>query len=893
MNPAFTQRKLLVKFSILALFSLLILLPQHVYAQATGGSILGRVTDESGAPLPGASVTALQTNTSQSRTVTTDSDGYYRIPEVRVGPYEITVTLSGFSTQVRKGVNILVGQQANIDFTLQVSGVTESIVVEEDAPIIEMTKNSIGATITNKQIDDLPLLDRDFVSLAMLAPGITFARTEATSISGSGSSGSSNTFLIDGLSNDQDALGDSRGDFSPDAIGEFEVLSSQYNAEYGQASGAIINVLTRSGTNDYHGRFSLFYRADGLAASNPFAEETPFDETIVGGSIGGPIIKDKTFFFASYEHDIRDDTAFVNLDPALLASLGLPTETTFDQPLRQPRFLVKVDHHPNAAHSLTGRFRIDNQKTENAFIGDDSGGSILTAETGVTQKEDNQDISVNHTWIPSENTLNEARFQFAEQDNDLTEVACPECPTIIRPSLISGKLPNFPQFFNEDRWQFLDSFSFNVNDRGGDHFFKTGVDFSHITLDAFVPQNFAGVFVFTTDAPFDPADPTTFPLFYQESSGNPDIDISNNVLGLYFQDQWMVNEYFTLNLGLRWEYEDHILIENDKNNFGPRLHFSWDPFKQGRTAIRGGYGRYFDQIMLNAPLLASIFEPDRFRTITLFAPGYPDPFSGGVPIGLPTDTSILVPGSTPVKDTASFGIQHELRQDLAFTADFVYAKGNNLLLLANTNQPINGVPPDPTIGLAITVLTEGHSEYKALQVGVEKRFSNRYSVQLAYTLADSKTNAHSHQSLVSNAYDLDYDYGSANDDVTHTLNAAGLVEIPWGIKLGASTNFTSAPPFNILSGFDTNMDTVIDRPPGVEYNAGRGEPLWTVNLRVSKVFDFGTARTEFLVEAFNLFNRSNVDGFVENMLSPNFGEPTTVVDEFRPRQVQLGFRVDF
>jgi hypothetical protein len=247
-----------------------------------------------------------------------------------------------------------------------------------------------------------------------------------------------------------------------------------------------------------------------------------------------------------------------------------------------------------------------------------------------------------------------------------------------------------------------------------------------------------------------------------------------------------------------------------------------------------------------------------------------------------------------VKDTASFGIQQELRQDLAITADFVYAKGNNLILLINSNQPINGVPPDPATGIAFTIVTEGHSEYKALQVGLEKRFSNRYSITLAYTLADSQTNAHSHQSFVTNAYDLDEDYGSALDDVTHTLNAAGLVEIPWGIKIGASTNFTSAPPYNILSGFDTNMDgTINDRPPGVEFNAARGESLWNVNARFSKVFDFGSARTEFLIEAFNIFNRTNPDNFVENLLSPEFGNPTTTADNFGPRQVQLGFRVDF
>jgi hypothetical protein len=289
---------LMVVLKITWLLCFVSAIPEFVYCQGTGGSIQGRVTDESGAALPGASVDARQTVTGQSRTVTTDADGFYKFSELRVGPYEIIVSLSGFTQQTRSGVNLVIGQQANIDFTLQVSGVSESIVVEEDAPVVEPTKTTIGTAITNKQIDDLPLPDRNFIALASLAPGITLARTEATSISGAGSSGASNTFLIDGLSNDLDAVGDSRGDFSPDAIAEYEVMSSAYEAEYGQASGAVINVLTRSGSNDVHGRFSTFYRADSLSASNPFAlRESEFDQTIVGGYVGGPIIKDKTFFF--------------------------------------------------------------------------------------------------------------------------------------------------------------------------------------------------------------------------------------------------------------------------------------------------------------------------------------------------------------------------------------------------------------------------------------------------------------------------------------------------------------------------------------------------------------------------------------------------------------------
>jgi hypothetical protein len=898
MRPEVMRGKLLKSISRITLLILVaIVLPQFAFSQGTGASIQGRITDESGAALPGASVEARQTVTGQSRTATTDADGSYKISELRVGPYEITVNLSGFTQQTRSGVNLVIGQQASIDFTLQVSGVSESIVVEEDAPVVEPTKTTIGTAITNKQIDDLPLPDRNFIALASLAPGITLARTEATSISGAGSSGASNTFLIDGLSNDLDAVGDSRGDFSPDAIAEYQVMSSAYEAEYGQASGAVINVLTRSGSNDVHGRFSTFYRADSLSAGNPFAlRESPFDQTIIGGNIGGPIIKDKTFFFGSYEHTFRNDTAVVSVDPAVLTALGLEPVTSVDRPLRQPRFLAKLDHHPSSNQALTFRYRLDKKTTDNLNVGDDVNGAVLTKEAGVNEDLTNWDLAASHTWIVSENNLNEFRFQFARQTDDLSDVACPGCAFILRPSVGSGKIPNLPQTFKEDRWQFLDAYSFDVLNHGGNHSFKAGIDYSHIVVDAFVPQTFDGLFLFASDSPYNPADPSTFPIVYQQGEGNPDVHIPNNVLGLYFQDEWAITPYVTFNVGIRYDYEDHILIENDKNNFGPRLHFAWDVMKDGNTSIRGGYGRYFDQIFLNAPLLASFFEPGRFTLRTIFAPGYPDPFSGGIPLDFPADISNLVPGATPLKDVGSIGIQHGITHDMVITADFIYAKGKNLILLEDANAPINGVRPnpDPSVNREITILTEGHSDYKSLQIGVQKRFSDRYSLNVAYTLADNKTNAHGSQQFVTDPYNLDYDFGPGVDDARHTFNAAMLIEAPWGIKVGASTNIISGLPYNVVTGFDTNQDGQLnDRPAGTEFNSGRGDTSWQVNARASKVFGFGSVRTEFLVEAFNLFNTTSHSGFIGNLQSPDFGEPTNLLEGFPPRQVQLGLRVDF
>ncbi len=722
--------------------------------------------------------------------------------------------------------------------------------------------------------------------------GVSISFTEGTSISGAGSNGSSNTFLIDGVSNDQDALGGIRGDFSPDAISQFQVQSSSYSAEYGQASGAVINVLTRSGSNDFHGRVSAYYRADSLSAGNPFAEEAPFEQTIGSGFFSGPIVKDKVFFFGSYEHTFRDDTAVVSVDAAILAALGQSTQTNFPRPLREPRVLFKLDSHLSDNQTLVARYRLDRSRVENEIVG-----GTITEEVGVTVIESNQDFAFNHTWIVSDTMLNEARVQFARQNNDLSDVNCPGCPLILRPTVITGKANNLPQTFIEDRYQFVNVFSFEVPDKGGDHFFKAGFDFSHLSIDAFVPQDFDGIFFFDTDRPFDAADPTTYPFLFIGGSGNPNLLIKNNIYGLYLQDQWNLSPYFTLNLGLRWDYEDHVSIGDDKNNFGPRIHFAWDPFKDAKTSIRGGYGRYYDQIFLNTPLVATVFEPGRFTTQLILFPGFPDPLVGGqqIPIPQPPDISILeLDARTPSKDTVSVGFQRELTPDMVITVDGVFARGHDLLLMRDANAPINGVRPDPTVGRKIAIETNGRSEYQALQVGLQRRFSNRYSAQLAYTLAKNEDNTVGHQPFVSDSYDLEADFGPSDNDIRHTLNVGVLIEGPWGVKLGLGTNAASAPNYNIVTGIDTNQDgTFNEREPGVPRNSGEGEPLWTVTARGSKVINLGKARAEIIVEAFNLFNRVNVGGFIGNQQSPQFGEPTVVFTGFEPRQIQVGFRIDF
>jgi outer membrane receptor for ferrienterochelin and colicin len=887
-------------------------LASPVVAQTVGGTVFGRVTDESDRPVAGAAVSARNVRTSQTRTAPSDAEGLFRLVELPVGAYEFTVSAPGFATEVRTGVQLQIGQQSALDFHLKVAAVAETVTVQAEAPIVETTKSAIGANVTTRQIDELPLPERNFENLIFLTPGITTNVTgEGTTISSSGSNGASNTFLIDGLSNDQDALGDTRGDYSPDAIGEFEVLSSQYDAQYGQASGAIINVLTRSGTNDLHGRVSGYYRDEALTASDPFAqknpvtnekEKTPFTQWIAGASLGGPIVKDKAFFFANWEQTWRDRTAVVAVDPALLESLGLPVETALANDLREPRVVAKLDFHLTSSQTLMGRFRLDNPKTTNEGVGDAlTSGAVLTSETGFTLDTENTDYAVAHTWVASPTTLNEARFQYSRQFNDLLQQNCPGCPTIVRPSLVSGKLPNQPQTFGENRYQFMDTLNFNLF--GPNHSFKAGVDYSHIDLDAFVPQNFDGLFQFTTDAPFNPDDPLTYPLVYQVGTGDPNFNLSNNIVAVFLQDQWSVLPNLTLNLGLRWDYEDQVYTKNDWQNFAPRIHFAWDPANDGQTAIRGGFGMYYDQVFLNVPLIATIFEPGRFDFQTILFPGYPNPLEGGqqIPIPLPPSISILDPNNTtPYKNVGSLGVQRQLTNDMAASLDLVYARAYHLLMLRDANAPIDvvdGVPvyPDPTIGIAYDIQTIGKSEYMAAQIGFQKRFGQNLGIQLAYTLASSKDDTDGHQYQPMNNYDPHGDWGPSSNDIRNTLNAGFDWSGPWGILVGSTVNFLSAPPYNIITGTDDNGDANLnDRPEGVDRNSARGSDLWTVNLRLAKTIPIEQTNLQVIVEAFNVFNHVNPTGYVGNLSSANFGEPTrTAEGAFGPRQIQFGLRFDF
>lgn len=882
------------KNALLSLVGMALLAPAVALGQITTALLEGRVLGEGGAVLSSATVEAHNLDTGLKRTGTPDQDGSYRIRALPVGPYEVTASAAGFASEVRSGVTLRVGQQATVDFSLTVAA-ADTITVTAEPLIVEVTESAIGTTITTEQIDDLPLAGRTFTELAALTPGIQNSVTEGSEISASGGSGSSNTYLVDGVSLDREGLGGQRGTFSPDVIREFEVLSSQYPAEFGRASGAAINVVTRSGANDLRGRLSGYYRADDLAEDNPFVAsnlKTPFTQTIYSGFLGGPIRRDKMFYFAGYERTDLDNTAVITVDPAVLAALGLDPNTTVPTPFVQDRVLAKVDFAPVPNQYLTLRYDFEKSEQDNFAVG----GIVAREFTGANAIE-NKNAILSHTWIFDPKVVNDLRLQYSTAENDLTKVNCPGCPTIQRPSVVHGKFFGLPQKATEERLQLVESLSFELRDKLGDHYFKTGLDFSRIEFPLEISQFHDGLFFFTTDRPFNPNDRSTYPIIYQQGVGDRNITIHDRIYGAFFQDQWRVTPGFTLNLGVRWDYEDHAAIKHDKDNFAPRLHFAWDPFLNGKTVVRGGYGVYYDPIFLNVVGIGQFFAPGRFRVDVIFAPGFPDPRVGGIPLPpqppnvsvLPTDTE------TPHSNIASLGFAREIGRDLALSVDAVRVRGHNLLLFVDDNAPVGGRRPDPAFSQKQAVRTSGRSEYEALQLGLRKRFGGRYSLNVAYTLAENKNNTDSHRGFVTDSRNPEIDFGSSLNDVRHTLNLATTVEGPWGVKLGLGGTYRSGAPYNITTGLDNNGDgNPNDRPPGVKRNSGRAPEVWTVNLRLAKVFSVKGVELELIAETFNLFDETNETGFIGNMLSPSFGQPTGVLGgAFGPRQTQLGVRIDF
>lgn len=880
-------------------------------AQTTGATLQGLVTDEQGAVLPGVTVTVTNTETGVTRAVSTDERGWYRAAALLPGKYELRVELSGFVRHVRSGLTLTIGQEATINASLKLATVQETVTVTAETPLVEITKNALGTTITRSQLDSLPLAGRNFVNLAQTAPGIT--GVGGGGVNAAGQLSRNNTFLIDGASNDDNVVASTRGGFSLEAVREFVVLANQFAAEYGNASGAIVSVITRSGTNQLQGRGFLFHRDDSFDATDPFAKaqgsgKAPFSQQRFGGFAGGPIVRDRMHYFASYEGSRQNETSVITSPLVPVNEREVPNDTNGNQ------YFIKTDNQFGSKHSLAIRYRLDSDDEIAGGIG-----GLSTRERGYDIERRDQDLVANHTLILSARALNELRFQYARRriEWDTSDYSPLGTPAINRPSGNFGKASNMPQGRRETRYQFINNFSYSF----GSHDVKTGFDISLIRVRSFFFNNIDGTFSFRTDAPFNPNDLSTYPFQFTQNVGDPYLTRLNETYSFFAQDTWRLRSNLTLNAGLRYDTETAFRqaagVDDDRDNFGPRLGVVWDPFGDGRTAVRGGYGLYYDQAFLN--ITGNIMLARRFVGVTIVNPGFPDAYSRGsaAPPQRPSTTIAASDIETPNTRQVSLGVKRELVAGLAVSVDGVTGRGRNLFNAPDVNypDPVTRVRPNPDFLRITQYETTGNSWYKALLIGLERRSGRGPVFGVSYTLSKQERDVEDFGFQAQDQNNRAAEKARAGNDRRHQLVANVTWALPAGFQVGAVAQARSGLPWNVTTGTDSNGDTIInDRPDLADHglpatdraryftgfsgrvgslgrNANTGPTFFTIDARVSKIVRLSRTRLEAFVEAFNLVNRPNLGLPSGNLRAATFGRSTAIVGT--PRQVELGFRFNF
>jgi outer membrane receptor protein involved in Fe transport len=805
-------RKLYSPMAALLLAAGLMALPSPAAAQSqAGGSIEGTVTDQSGGVLPGVTVTVRNTATGVTRETTTDASGLYRAPLLPVGPYEVTASLAGFSTTKRPSLSLSIGQTLTADINMKVSGAQEEVTVTAEAPIIEPARTHQATTVSAAAVANLPVNGRNFIDFVLTTPGAT-RDTRTGDISFAGQRGVLNSIVIDGADNNNTFFGQALGrtgsgrapyQFSQDAVQEFVVNRNAYSAEYGRAGGAVINVVTKSGTNDFHGSAFEFFRDKSLNANSwankivtPPRPKSAFRIHQFGGSLGGPIQKDKAFFFLSYDGQRRQipntitplsvtlpASVLNSSDPAVRAGLGIVDTKNDDYTLTRDQdvFLAKIDYQATDKHRLSVRYNHQN------FTGGNN------ESTGATSAQEHTGNSLVHTRtlngvftsVFSSRFFNEVRAQWA-QDQEPGEANTNDPEVNLREGastvLVFGRNFFSPRETTIKRFQVADT----VTWVRGPHAIKTGFDLNFDRIFNFFPGNFGGRYFFNSVASFGRGLPNGSGESYQQAfagpgTTGPETHPDLNEYALFVQDEWKVSRNFTLNLGLRYDVQDIAqpevrnpdpqlaaagidtsVIASDKNNVGPRVGFSYTP--NSKTVIRGGYGLFYGRtpsIMIGTAHSGNAINVQTITFTGALVPRYPSVFAN-----IPTGASLPRPSiqffdpdfQSPQVHQASLGLERALTEDIALAVSYLFVAGRNLALSRDFNVgapvptaiPIQGggsltvnrypTRPFTSFDRVVRFESTGRSNYNGGTLELKKRFRGSFLANFAYTLSHVKDN---------------------------------------------------------------------------------------------------------------------------------------------------------
>jgi outer membrane receptor protein involved in Fe transport len=877
----------------------LLLLAPELRAQPaiTSASVAGTVRDVSGAPIAGANVTAIHVDRNQKQHTVTDPSGRFRFPVLPVGAYELTTSRDGFAPSHRT-LRLSLGSSLDIAITLAMSQ-SETIDVTGALPAIDTGRTEVTANITPEEVRDLPLNGRNYLDLALLAPGVSrtntganqrFAETSAvpgTGISVSTQRNLANSFIVDGLSANDDAAELAGTFFSQEVIREFEVVRSGGSAEFGRASAGIINIVTQSGTNSLRGDAYGFFRNQRFDSPNALSKtKLPLDQHQTGASLGGPLVRDCAFFFANAE-TLRQRTAgIITIAPANVAAINArldvvayagPRITTgsFDTTLDTTNVFARVDAMATPSDSLTLRLNTYDVTSDNAR----SVGGLNAVSRGTALENRDRTLAASNLWTISGNAISETRAQVTRSrldapPNDLTGPA-----VNISGIATFGTLTVSPTARDID----LKEVAQNVMWLRGNHSLKAGVDVLQNRVTISFPGALQGVYTFSSLANFLTGNYSSF----QQAFGEPDTHQTNDNLGAFVQDEWRAAPRLMIDAGLRYDVQQlPSFIRTDRNNVSPRLGAAWDIHGDARMVLRAAAGVYYDPIPLRAVSNALQRNGVTYRIAQLSgtfpgAPVFPNVLPS-FPSNLLTNVTTIDPHIQESSSTqAMLQCEQQIGATSAASIGVEHLRGRNIIMsrkVAPTNTRFQSI---------------GDSWYDGVTIAVTKRPVSWGSVRLSYTFSKGiDTSGNFFFSQPQDANNIAAERGRSDNDQRHRLSLSGTLTMPHRWMLSYIASYASALPFNIQLPNDRNGDTNFnDRPIGVGRNTGQGFDYQSLDLRLSRTFAL-TSRIsiEALADAFNVLNRANYQVPNNIITSPTFGKPTAVND---PRQLQLGMRLLF
>jgi hypothetical protein len=945
----------------------------------------GSVRDPDHAALPGVAIVLRNQDTGLFRETTSGTDGTYFASGITPGVYEVTAELSGFQKYVHRDIRLEIGKTATVDIDLVLGNLTETVTINAEPPLVDVTSKEVGGNISSRELVSLPSVNRNFIGLIGVLPGIVpTISTESfggDNISANGQDPRNTNYMLDGGNNNDDVIGQRAGTQARttiESIQEFQVITSQFDAEYGRTIGAVVNAVTKQGTNTFHGSAFGFFQDASLTGREFFAKQNNLakpdtNQQQWGGTIGGPIVRDKAHFFFSLERVAINRGITVNV-PAQPSLNG--TTTTQD---RVWNTVIRGDHQINNNNTWSVRWLREQSPQVNQII--NNGTNVTTLSAPREESDIDQTLVGTLTSVMGAHRVNTFRTGWTQENVAFGNPGFnqngrhqDELEPTLQFQTYTTQQNSTAQARVDNAFQLEDTFAWFVPGKHGSHEIKFGVQYEYVGARSQAQDNWNGTFVFAqSNAPFNAADPRTYPDSFSIRVPGASISyVKAQYLGAFAQDKWQISSRLTASLGVRYDLESiptpgidddslglHGTYPVDKNNFGPRLGLTYALDKAGRSVVRGGYGLFFDktaqEVGLTNLFTGGIFSDSFIVTFPAANQADQGPRNGQFPtneflVNGPTVNQALLdaryPPGSKIKNTGgvnvnnpdrivqnsqeySIGYERQVGGSASVSADYVRIAGRDLLMTINLNpglrdttvstSTLRRINPNFTAGVSELVNT-GDTDYDALQLALDKRFTHGFSTRVSYTLANGRGNTAANGASGSSFQlltdlRLDRNQGPTDFDRRHNFVISGSAIVPKtkGLTVSWLARALSGLPFTIInstidaernglqavnpiaagsySGTGANAVTLTNDGGR---NGARGPGFFELDTRVGyRVAPRPGMTIDLFAEIFNLTNRVNYAIPNGDASNAAFLRYTASLAGAVPRTGQLGVRLGF